>query len=1022
MRDVRRYSWSDRRTSSQYKTKTVTHNRVSMASPDLTILFCGDAKEWAHYLTQTFCSHSGPQALPIHQERLENLIFPLPSVCAQSFTSAKVVLVILSPASLDFIDSHAEVFELGKLLRPNQTVAMLCGVNEGDITSFHKAALVSYDAWPRFVARDQDRECVENVLGTTFEFLKRAQESQAYQKPQFKVSPRKVNEGNRKVFVILDRAIRVNQKVQVLLEGNGVHELPVKKRNPYTLQFVVPGPKAFPVDYFMCDDYFLGVRALKCESKIGELYTLLQNVNSPYEMLRQTMGVASCSEVDNLMVKNFQRNLPPIGFNMLDPDVNLDLNSEEELPTLLHFSSKYGLRELTSQLLQCAGAARACRLQNVSGCCPAQLAKQEGHNDIARLLDDFEKLTESEGYNVFLDGNVESDYENDENMDSHIYDVPFPVPIPSIFGNLNDVSITKSEMVKRRGHIESHYLEMEADYKSQYSEKLVPQDKVILENGKERPDEIAEDREPKLSSPPLEPSITDEMSNQHGVIVPSTGHSELLDILESYKRGAKFSEVEQMFREWQMCHIVPSKKSIEILKKLREIYKKSEKQGCSRKESKTFCELQNTFTSKLGRRQIILAQGQQSSKDSRISDGAILATENEKIRSQLLSSSSFTSSSSSSSVDGVSILSTYDSENDSGDDVVSSQNDLKMKKMITLVEGQVKRPPVPPPRPPNLQKSPKGSSSSTGKFPNQLLDPHQQMANCENLNCKNVPHVRVSLDHSDSSYYNMLPQNSALNKKAEYVYYNIGVYNIKTSEESAENTTNIRGSLPTFLTDHIPQESSERLSRRRGGPVEYKSAIERTNSERSTRSTSQHVPRYRQLKPPNSSIFLNQLVSTEANITQFTKQKKIVHGTNNPNCNIPSHPSVPVIVENRLNSSSFHHDYAVPRKLYSTLECCEDNKKVHNKAIIRKPALLSKNSSYSLLPSKPLKNTETTDKIPHESPLPPPPLQKETVSVESETRSESLAPVENSEAPPLPPRGITAPRPQETLDGRLECT
>ncbi|XP_076368203.1 uncharacterized protein LOC143255817 isoform X2 [Tachypleus tridentatus] len=1011
MRDVRQYSWSDRRTSSQSKTKTGTHNRVSMASPDLTILFCGDAKEWARYLTQTFCSHGGPQALPIHQERLENLIFPLPSVCAQSFTSAKVVLVILSPASLDFIDSHAEVFELGKLLRPNQTVAMLCGVNEGDITSFHKAALVSYDAWPRFVARDQDRECVENVLGTTFEFLKRAQESQAYQKPQFKVSPRKVNEGNRKVFVILDRAIRVNQKVQVLLEGNGVHELPVKKRNPYTLQFVVPDNCMQICNlinvHVKCDDYFLGVRALKCESKIGELYTLLQNVNSPYEMLRQTMGVASCSEVDNLMVKNFRRNLPPIGFDMLDPDVNLDQNSEEEVPTLLHFSSKYGLRELTSQLLQCAGAARACRLQNVSGCCPAQLAKQEGHNDIAGLLDDFQKLTESEGYNVILDGNAESDYENDQDVDSHIYDVPFPVPIPSIFGNLNDVSITKSEMVKKHEHIESHFLELEADCKSQYSEKLMPQDKVILENGKEKLDEIAEDGESVLSSPPLEPSITNEIYNQHGVIVPSAGHSKLLDILETYKRGAKLSEVEQMLREWQMCHVVPSKKSIGILKKLREIYKKSENQGCRKKEPKTFCELQDVFTSKLGRRQIILAQRQESSKDSRISDVVVLETENEKVPSQLLSSSSFTSSSSSSSVDGVSILSTYDSDIDSGDDIVPSQT-------ITLVEGQAKRPPVPPPRPPNLQKSSKGNGSSSGRFQTQPLSPNQQINECENLNCKNAPHVRMSLDHSNTGYYNMLPQNSALNKKAEYVYYNIGVYNIKTSGESAENTTNFRDSLPTFLTDHIPQEPSEQLSRRRGGPVQYKSVIERTNSESSTRSNPHHIPRYRHLKPPNSSLFLNHLISTEANITQFTKQKKIVRGTN-PDCNIPSHASVPVMVENQLNSGSFDHDYAVPRKLYSTLECSEGNKKVHNKANTSKPALLCKYTRYNLLPSKSLKSTETTDKIPHESPT----FQTENVSIESETSFNSPAPFENSEAPPLPPRGISAPRPPESSDGRL---
>lgn len=48
-------------------------------------------------------------------------------------------------------------------------------------------------------------------------------------------------QGNTKVFAMLNEPVEQTQKFQVLFESSGMHELPVKWRNPYVLQFTVPG-------------------------------------------------------------------------------------------------------------------------------------------------------------------------------------------------------------------------------------------------------------------------------------------------------------------------------------------------------------------------------------------------------------------------------------------------------------------------------------------------------------------------------------------------------------------------------------------------------------------------------------------------------------------------------------------------------------------------------------------------------------------------------------------------------------
>jgi len=64
-------------------------------------------------------------------------------------------------------------------------------------------------------------------------------------------------------------------------------------------------------------------------------------------------------------------------------------NRNVELPTLLHFSAKYGLKKLTSLLMRCPGALQAYSVMNKDGDYPNNLAEKSGFSDLRRFMDEF---------------------------------------------------------------------------------------------------------------------------------------------------------------------------------------------------------------------------------------------------------------------------------------------------------------------------------------------------------------------------------------------------------------------------------------------------------------------------------------------------------------------------------------------------------------------------------------------------------------------------------------------------------
>ncbi|XP_023590494.1 B-cell scaffold protein with ankyrin repeats isoform X2 [Trichechus manatus latirostris] len=80
----------------------------------------------------------------------------------------------------------------------------------------------------------------------------------------------------------------------------------------------------------------------------------------------------------------------------------------KELPTLLHCTAKFGLKNLAIHLLQCSGATWASKMKNMEGSDPAQIAERHGHKELKKIFEDFSILE------ISRNNEQEHDYEEAE--------------------------------------------------------------------------------------------------------------------------------------------------------------------------------------------------------------------------------------------------------------------------------------------------------------------------------------------------------------------------------------------------------------------------------------------------------------------------------------------------------------------------------------------------------------------------------------------------------------------------------
>lgn len=173
--------------------KSTMSTKMKLSTPlksaHITIIYSNDTKEWSEYLSDCFresisvvtTSHNKPSppsstsskttSSMIVSYNVSEMSFPISCSYMHNFTQSLAVLFILSPDLLKFIDSTPQIFELCKILDPNRTVAMFCGIEKEDMSRFHMAALVAHDLWVSLIAKDQDKDFVLTVIQTIYDII-----------------------------------------------------------------------------------------------------------------------------------------------------------------------------------------------------------------------------------------------------------------------------------------------------------------------------------------------------------------------------------------------------------------------------------------------------------------------------------------------------------------------------------------------------------------------------------------------------------------------------------------------------------------------------------------------------------------------------------------------------------------------------------------------------------------------------------------------------------------------------------
>ncbi|OAD53817.1 Phosphoinositide 3-kinase adapter protein 1, partial [Eufriesea mexicana] len=401
------------RSSSSRGSRSATGLSKIDSHPEDDVLFVSSKDSeisslWVNYLTACFEQISRQQGRPPFKVRHVTVEEPIQPGTEERIRSARLQIVVVCPVLLERVQSRPEhATNLSRQLITDKVLAMMLGVHDSHISDVHKSILVSYNQWRKFFVKDQDETFVGELLGAAVGILGTTPPpALRSDKTAFSVHPKKVKLGHNRIIVLLNDPLRPEDNVSVIVDrcGEAIDIAHVKRRNPYALQFSIP-ERCLEVSMLVgvriskngCP---LGVRQVKCESRLRELDQILRAHDNPLEFMCQTFGFnpGDREQLDNWMVHAFQRNVPP-HFNLLSTPSGVVStqkvhSSPEENPTLLHFAARFGLERLAWQLLECPGGDIACDLRNVSELTPADLAEQAGHARLAHQLRGYMQMNE----------------------------------------------------------------------------------------------------------------------------------------------------------------------------------------------------------------------------------------------------------------------------------------------------------------------------------------------------------------------------------------------------------------------------------------------------------------------------------------------------------------------------------------------------------------------------------------------------------------------------------------------------
>uniref|UniRef100_A0A672ZLS2 B-cell scaffold protein with ankyrin repeats n=1 Tax=Sphaeramia orbicularis TaxID=375764 RepID=A0A672ZLS2_9TELE len=369
---------------------------VSLTAQDLLIIYEPEAEQWATYLHSVFTGVISDQGICCYD--ISSLSSRKDDFLRLAGYTCK--LLILSKGMLEGLCQMRRFF-LARVLSPAaHVVVLLCGVD--NLTHFLELVPLNGNECLQ-ISSEQD---AHEYLSTVTDIVRKGMALTPERKqdliylfiytenliselisrhfPCISTSVQRfialsLLQSSTEVFILLrNEAAGVNTEVEFT---GGIQVIRVKPTHWGNRILCVDAPD-FPAGSVKVTVFSDGVPLSKAQlsyySNMEELTCILSRVADPVDFMCQ---VSSAEKLDQKLSSMLLKGMPTGGFQGLQTELH-----HADVPTLLHFAARYGLKSVSSLLLQCPGAERAVHTANRHGQTPIEISKSHGHTELHILL------------------------------------------------------------------------------------------------------------------------------------------------------------------------------------------------------------------------------------------------------------------------------------------------------------------------------------------------------------------------------------------------------------------------------------------------------------------------------------------------------------------------------------------------------------------------------------------------------------------------------------------------------------
>ncbi|XP_066095398.1 phosphoinositide 3-kinase adapter protein 1 isoform X1 [Saccopteryx bilineata] len=384
---------------------------------DILLVYSADAEEWCQYLQGLFLASRQVRS----QKTLTYRLGPQTTFSAEDLTffrSVRCVVVLLSAELVRCFGQPALLPLLQRAFHPpHRMVRLLCGVQDSEefLDFFpdwaHWQELTCDDEPETYVAVvkkaiSEDSGC-DSVTDTETEDEKVLANLKQQSLPLetspgnlMVVQPDRIRCGaETTVYVIMRCKLdeRVTTEAEFSPEDSPSVRVEARLENEYTVAVKAPNLssgnvslKIYSGDLVVCETI------ISYYTDMEEIGHLLSSAADPVEFMCQAFKIVpyNTETLDKLLTESLKSNIPAsglhlFGINQLEEEDMMTNQRDEELPTLLHFAAKYGLKNLTALLLTCPGALQAYSVANKHGHYPNTIAEKHGFRDLRQFIDEY---------------------------------------------------------------------------------------------------------------------------------------------------------------------------------------------------------------------------------------------------------------------------------------------------------------------------------------------------------------------------------------------------------------------------------------------------------------------------------------------------------------------------------------------------------------------------------------------------------------------------------------------------------